>query len=76
MSTFTYGSEYLGDISRLVITSMLEHAAMAVTTAISMNTMATVSGAVSTGKTGIIKACCHATACIYIHMCLLTRIAG
>lgn len=55
LATFLYGSEYLGDFMRLVITPFLNRRMMALTTSMSMNAIGCISGAVSTGKTSIVK---------------------
>ena len=55
IATFQYGSEYMGDFQRLVLTPTIERHALAITTATFMRKAACTFGAVSTGKTGIIK---------------------
>ena len=64
IATFEYGSEYMGDFQRLVLTPAIEKHVVAVTAATFMHAAACTSGAVSTGKTGIIK-----VNCVPHHLC-------
>ena len=54
-ATFLYGSEYMGDFQPLVLTPEIERQVTALTAATYMHAVPCTSGAVSTGKTGIIK---------------------
>ena len=55
LATLEYGLEYMGDFHRLVMTPAMERNALAIAHATCQHTVACTFGAVSTGKTGIIR---------------------
>lgn len=50
-----YGSEYMGDVHRLVITPAVERDMQALTHATFMHSVGCTTGAISSGKTAVIQ---------------------
>ncbi|KAK9814943.1 hypothetical protein WJX73_002724 [Symbiochloris irregularis] len=55
IATFVYGSEYMGDVHRLVITPAVERDMQALTHATFMHSVGCTTGAISSGKTAVIQ---------------------